>query len=171
MKKTFFSFIFGVLVFNQAYAFNWTNRWIGAGCKARWEACGQWVQSNCAPGYGGCNGACILFGVRGDCLPNDLQVEQGTDPGVEIFKTSVRTRNYRTKSITVTNPGPRPTYFDPPQKDVNEVRNGKILVVEKGKVKEVQLNSIQLNELGVRPKVEPGIRSPRDARAPANLYE
>ena len=144
--------LLGLFVVNDSYAINWFKSWYGTGCQARWQKCGEWVEKNCQEGYGGCNGACILFGIRGDCMPNDLQVSSGANPLEPVYKKDSRVAINRGKSGTPQQlTGSRPTYFDPPQRDAAAIKNGKYQVMEKGKIKEVQLSPSQMQEYGIKP--------------------
>lgn len=170
MKKLILFGVFGLLMTSDSHALDWFKSWYGAGCQARWKKCGEWVQKNCEEGYGGCNGACVLFGIRGDCLPNDLQVSSGSNPLEPVYKNDPRAVLQRKKSGSSPQQAiPRSTYFDPPQKDLSAIQNGKYQVMEKGKVREVQLNTSQMQELGVKP-VRPGVEGPVRTFNPA-LYE
>lgn len=156
IKKLFLFGVFSLFFAADSHAYNYGNsitKWWSARCQAREAKVQAWGESNCAPGFGGYDGSC-LFGFRPNCFPGQEMIDAGADPGREVFKgeQGLVRLNQRSKSgVTPVASAPRPAFFDSPEKDLSAIKDGKYQVIEKGKVREVQLTPSQMLQLGIKP--------------------
>ena len=142
MKKIILLGIVSWFMTADSYAFMPFSGWFGNGCKARWEKCVGWVQSNCAKDTGGCNGSCV-FGIRGDCEVDDFQ-------SIGNGAANNQIRDYRPAPITQRKISqPRKKYEDLVQDRSAIKSDGSYELMEKGKLKTIKLNPMESRAIGI----------------------
>lgn len=165
MKKKLILFLVlmvGVQFSNSAHAWNWINQFYGEGCKARWNSCANWVKKTCGGDVGGCNGSCV-FGISGDCEPDDFQLSQlqSLDSAAAGGRNTYGVRNQRRKT-------PSSLKYTDMVRDPSAVLQGKTYqVVERGgRIINKTLNDSEAKQLGL--SLEQGPKGKPDRVDPVN---
>jgi hypothetical protein len=148
----FLMLMMGLQFSNSAHAWNWIHQFYGDGCKARWNSCMGWVKKNCGESVGGCNGSCV-FGISGDCEPDDFQLSQlqSSDSAASAGggRNTYGVRNQRKKA-------PSSLKYTDMLRDPSAVQGKSYQAVERGgRVINKTLNDIEAKQLGVRLELEP----------------